>query len=48
MNKKTTEESEVHLSIEEAMKIGKTAKEFILIHKIFPRNAETNQGIKMG
>jgi len=30
---KTTEISEVHLSIEEAREIGKTAKEFILIHK---------------
>jgi ribonuclease BN (tRNA processing enzyme) len=48
MNKVTAEDSEVHLSIEDAMKIGKTAKEFILIHKISPRNAKTNQGIKMG
>lgn len=48
MNKVTAEDSEVHLSIEDAMKIGKTAKEFILVHKISPRNAETNQGIKMG
>ena len=30
---KTTEISEVHLSIEEARQIGKTAKEFILIHQ---------------
>jgi ribonuclease BN (tRNA processing enzyme) len=30
---KTTEISEVHLSIEEAREIGKTAKKFILIHQ---------------
>ena len=30
---KTTEISEVHLSVEEAREIGKTAKEFILIHQ---------------
>lgn len=30
---KTAEDSEIHLSIEEATEIGKTAKKFILIHK---------------
>jgi ribonuclease BN (tRNA processing enzyme) len=33
MKEKTIENSEVHLSIEEATEIGKTAKEFILIHQ---------------
>ena len=33
---KTAKNSEVHLSIEEATEIGKTAKEFILIHQWFP------------
>ncbi len=32
---KTIKNSEVHLSIEEATEIGKTAKEFILIHQCF-------------
>ncbi|MGB9693689.1 MAG: MBL fold metallo-hydrolase [Fervidobacterium sp.] len=32
-NKKTAEDSEVHLSIKEATEIGKKAKKFILIHK---------------
>lgn len=35
-NEKTAEDSEVHLSIKEATEIGKTAKEFILIHKGSP------------
>jgi ribonuclease Z len=33
---KTAKNSEVHLSIEEATEIGKTAKEFILIHQWSP------------
>lgn len=33
---KTAKNSEVHLSIEEATEIGKTAKEFILIHEWSP------------
>jgi ribonuclease BN (tRNA processing enzyme) len=32
-NERTAENSEIHLSIEEATEIGKTAKKFILIHK---------------
>lgn len=35
-NEKTAKDSEVHLSIKEATEIGKTAKEFILIHKGSP------------
>ena len=35
-NKKTTKDSEVHLSIKEATEIGNTAKKFILIHKGSP------------
>ncbi|MGQ9507613.1 MAG: MBL fold metallo-hydrolase [Candidatus Bathycorpusculaceae bacterium] len=34
LKKKTAKDSEVHLSIEEAKEIGKTAKEFILIHQV--------------
>jgi ribonuclease BN (tRNA processing enzyme) len=33
MNEKTAEDSEVHLSVNEATEIGKKAKKFILIHR---------------
>ena len=36
MKEKTAKNSEVHLSIEEATEIGKTAKKFILIHQWSP------------
>jgi len=34
LKRKTTETAEVHLSLEEAIEIGKTAKKYILIHKV--------------